>query len=381
MKFSINKEQFLKKLLIVNKAISGKALVPILSGIKISVSKNHLVLIGSNSEISIRTTLISNKNNSLKIQEEGSIVVKANFFINVVRRLSEKLIDIRSDNSQIKIDSGKTHLNISGQSAENYPQLPQLSGTNKVSLSAKQFIDLIDQTIKSVSVQDTRPLLTGIRFVIKNNQIKAVSTDSHRLSQRIIDLPEKDNEKGDNSDDVVVPSRALVELKSLIGNNENIELQFDESQLLVNLNETIFYSRLLEGKYPETDRLIPKEISTSFKIDSSVLNASLNRASLVAHQASNLVAKFSITNGKLIISTGENEIGNVYEELVIKDFKGKDLNISFNPDFVRDAISSIDEEELHFFFTESLRPFVIRPGNSDVSDNHKLQLITPVRTF
>lgn len=375
MRFSLKKNELVNRLNIVNRAISGKVMIPILSGIKISAQSNGLTLIGSNSEISIKTSIAADQKNDLKIEEEGEIVVSANFFTSIIKRLSESDLQIYTEGSQIKISSGQSLFTVSGQAADNYPQLPRIDDALNIKIPADQLTDLIAETIKSVSAQDSRPLLTGIHFVIDQNQIKVVSTDSHRLAQRIVTL------KSDSplTTDVVVPSKALTELRALIEGIKEVDLQFDESRLMVNLGDTVFYSRLLEGQYPQTDRLIPKESTSSFSIDSQVLSASLDRASLVAHQSGNLVAQFTISNGSLEISTERSEIGNVHESLPIKNFQGKDLKISFNPDFVKDALSSISEKTLNFSFTSSLRPFVIRPAEGQ--GNEKIQLITPVRTF
>ncbi|WP_439425452.1 DNA polymerase III subunit beta [Oenococcus alcoholitolerans] len=375
MRFSLKKNELVNRLNIVNRAISGKVMIPILSGIKISAQSNGLTLIGSNSEISIKTIIAADQKNDLKIEEEGEIVVSANFFTSIIKRLSESDLQIYTEGSQIKISSGQSLFTVSGQAADNYPQLPRIDDALNIKIPADQLTDLIAETIKSVSAQDSRPLLTGIHFVIDQNQIKVVSTDSHRLAQRIVTL------KSDSplTTDVVVPSKALTELRALIEGIKEVDLQFDESRLMVNLGDTVFYSRLLEGQYPQTDRLIPQESTSSFSIDSQVLSASLDRASLVAHQSGNLVAQFTISNGSLEISTERSEIGNVHESLPIKNFQGKDLKISFNPDFVKDALSSISEKTLNFSFTSSLRPFVIGPAEGQ--GNEKIQLITPVRTF
>ncbi len=373
MKFSVKRSELASKLNIVNRAISGKVIIPILTGIKISVFENQLTLIGSNSEISIKTILTADKTKNLVVEEAGEIVANANFFSNIIKRLSSDQVEISTEGSQIKIVGGKSDFTVSGQSADNYPQLPRLDDANTIAISAVQLTDIINETIRAVSIQDSRPLLTGIHFIISDNQIKAVSTDSHRLSQRITKTEIA------NPADVVVPSKALIELRGLLENVTNLNLQFDRSQLLVDLGQTTFYSRLLEGQYPETDRLIPVDSTTHFTIDASQLSQSLDRASLVAHQSGNIVAEFSITGSKLVLGTAQSEVGKVLEELTISDFTGEDLKISFNPDFVRDAISSINEGKLDFSFTTSLRPFVIKPNGS--TDNSKVQLITPVRTF
>ncbi|OIK58071.1 DNA polymerase III subunit beta [Oenococcus oeni] len=374
MKFSVKRNELTNKLNIVSRAISGKVIIPILTGIKISVSNNEMTLIGSNSEISIKTVLTADKDKkNLVIEEPGEIIANANFFSNIIKHLSSDKVEISTEGSQIAIVGGSSDFTVAGQSADNYPQLPRLDDANTINIPSSELIDIIGETIRAVSIQDSRPLLTGIHFTIGDNQIKAVSTDSHRLSQRITKIG------NDSQADVVVPSKALIELRALLENIDNLNLQFDRSQLLVDLGETTFYSRLLEGQYPATDRLIPSDSTTSFTIDAAQLAPSLDRASLVAHQSGNIVAEFSISQDKLVLSTAQSEVGKVLEELSIDNFKGEDLKISFNPDFVRDALSSIGESKLDFSFTTNLRPFVIRPN--DASDNNKVQLITPVRTF
>ncbi|SYW11184.1 DNA polymerase III subunit beta [Oenococcus oeni] len=374
MKFSVKRNELTNKLNIVSRAISGKVIIPILTGIKISVSNNEMTLIGSNSEISIKTVLTADEDKkNLVIEEPGEIIANANFFSNIIKHLSSDKVEISTEGSQIAIVGGSSDFTVAGQSADNYPQLPRLDDANTINISSSELVDIIGETIRAVSIQDSRPLLTGIHFTIGDNQIKAVSTDSHRLSQRITKIG------NDSQADVVVPSKALIELRALLENIDNLNLQFDRSQLLVDLGETTFYSRLLEGQYPATDRLIPSDSTTSFTIDAAQLAPSLDRASLVAHQSGNIVAEFSISQDKLVLSTAQSEVGKVLEELSIDNFKGEDLKISFNPDFVRDALSSIGESKLDFSFTTNLRPFVIRPN--DASDNNKVQLITPVRTF
>ncbi|AZZ60805.1 DNA polymerase III subunit beta [Oenococcus sp. UCMA 16435] len=374
MKFSVKRNELTNKLNIVSRAISGKVIIPILTGIKISVLDNEMTLIGSNSEISIKTVLTADDDKkNLIIEEPGEIIANANFFSNIIKHLSSEKVEISTEGSQIKIVGGSSDFTVSGQSADNYPQLPRLDDANTITISSSELTDIIGETIRAVSIQDSRPLLTGIHFTIGDNQIKAVSTDSHRLSQRITKIGTG------NRADVVVPSKALIELRGLLENIDNLNLQFDRSQLLVDLGNTTFYSRLLEGQYPATDRLIPSDSTTNFTIDAAQLAPSLDRASLVAHQSGNIVAEFSVSQDKLILSTAQSEVGKVLEELSIDNFSGEDLKISFNPDFVRDALSSINENKLDFSFTTNLRPFVIRPNGS--SNDNKVQLITPVRTF
>ncbi|CAK1230262.1 DNA polymerase III sliding clamp (beta) subunit [Fructobacillus fructosus] len=377
MKFTINRQAFIKALNDVSRAISSKTTIPILTNLKLDLEEDQLVLTGSNADISIQISLAADDTaNELVIESTGGITLPATFFINIVKHLPATNMTLSIEGLQALITSGSASFKINGQPSSAYPKLPELSESKSLKLSAAQLIELIAQTKISASTQESRPILTGIHLSLSGNQMKAVTTDSHRLSQRIITLV-----GAENIDDasVIIPAKAFNELQSLLEGHNVVEVKLSVNQAVFIFGRTTFYSRLLEGNYPETDRLIPSEANTEIEIDAGVLSGAIDRASLLSHESRNNVVLLTIKDQQAEISGNSQEVGQVKETLSADKIAGDDLEISFNPDYVRDALRVLQGKTVELKFTTNLRPFIIIPEGE--TDNKQLQLITPVRTF
>ena len=379
MKFTIKRNTFIQKLNDVQRAISSKTTIPILTGLKLDVTSDQIILTGSDADISIETVLDAKKeDNGLTIADPGKIVLPAHFFSDIVKRLPEESMTVEiTDGFQTKISSGAAEFTINGLDANNYPHLPELDGNDQIQLSGNVFKQLISQTVIAVSSQESRPILTGVHFSIDGDQFMAVATDSHRLSQRKIKLPQANSGKYD----VIIPGKSLVELSRMIGEeNPDVIMRISENQVLFTLGDTAFYSRLLEGNYPDTSRLIPKESTTTLEFNAPALLAAIERASLLSHESRNNVVKLAIAtaDNQIVISGNSPDVGNVEEQLDAKAVDGDDLEISFNPDYMKDALHSFGQTEILVSFTSALRPFTLVP--TEDKENF-IQLITPVRTF
>lgn len=377
MKFTINRQAFIKALNDVARAISSKTTIPILTNMKLDLQEDQLVLTGSNADISIQMTLTAEDTaNELVIESTGGITLPATFFINIVKHLPAKDMTLSIEGLQALITSGSASFKINGQPSSAYPKLPELSETKSLKISAAQLIELIAQTKISASTQESRPILTGIHLSLTGNQIKAVTTDSHRLSQRIITLV--GSETVDDAS-VIIPAKAFNELQSLLEGQNVVEVKLSANQAVFIFGNTTFYSRLLEGNYPETDRLIPSEANTELEIDAGVLSGAIDRASLLSHESRNNVVLLTIKDQHAELSGNSQEVGQVKEALAANKITGDDLEISFNPDYVRDALRVLQGKTVELKFTTNLRPFIIIPEGE--TDNKQLQLVTPVRTF
>ncbi|MCO0832146.1 DNA polymerase III subunit beta [Fructobacillus sp. W13] len=377
MKFTINRQAFIKALNDVSRAISSKTTIPILTNLKLDLQENQLVLTGSNADISIQITLTAEDTaNELNIESTGGITLPATFFINIVKHLPATSMTLSVEGLQALITSGSASFKINGQPSSAYPKLPELSESKSLKISAAQLIELIAQTKISASTQESRPILTGIHLSLNGNQIKAVTTDSHRLSQRIITLVAEENEEAAS---VIIPAKAFNELQSLLEGQNRVEVKLSANQAVFTFGNTTFYSRLLEGNYPETDRLIPSEANTEIEIDAGVLSGAIDRASLLSHESRNNVVLLTIKDQQAELSGNSQEVGQVKEALSADKIVGDDLEISFNPDYVRDALRVLQGKTVELKFTTNLRPFIIIPEGE--TDNKQLQLVTPVRTF
>lgn len=378
MKFTVHRTAFIQYLNDVQRAISSKAALEILSGIKLDLSEDGLTLTGSNSDISIETVIsIADEKAALNIEKTGSVVLPARFFNEIVKKLPEDSLSVEvNDRFQATIRSGSAEFIINGLDPDDYPHLPEIDSREQLTLPGDVLKQVINQTVIAASKQETRPILTGIHLAIKDGQLLAVATDSHRLSQRKLTL------NGDSAADydIIVPAQSMNELAKMLGDlSEDIEIQISENQILFILGNTSFYSRLLEGNYPDTERLIPQNSTTTLEINAPAFLRAIERASLLSHEGRNNVVKLSMKSGtaQATLYSNSPEVGNVEEELTFNKLEGNDLDISFNPDYMKDALRSFGQSEVTLNFTMPLRPFTLVPSEAQ---GEFIQLITPVRT-
>ena len=376
--FSINRTAFLNSLKVVKLAISSKVVIPALSKVKITVDNEGLTLTGSNGEISIEHFLpISDENAGMIVNGTGSILLEAGFFDSVVSNLPEVTFDFKEiEQKQVLITSGKSEITLKGLDAENYPRIQEVAVENPLKISVELLKNIFTQTSFAASTQESRPILTGVHLQLLDNQIlKAVATDSHRLSQRLVTL---DNLSEDF--DVVIPNKFVNGFKSVFSNDtDDVEVFFSSSQILFRNDTTSFYTRLVEGNYPETNRLIPKEEDYTLDItfDTANLRHAMDRAKLLSSATQNGTVKLTIEQNKVVSSVNSPEVGSVHEEIDVIKFAGADLVISFNPQFMIDALKVIQEPEVRVRFISGVRPFTLVPANDF---ENFIQLITPVRT-
>ena len=379
MKFTVNRLELLKKLRNVQLAISNKTTIPILTGLKLEVTKTNLKITGSNSDISIESKIfVEDEVANLAIEETGSIVLQpARFFADIINKLSDETFTFEVNTQlQASISSANSFFTINALDAASYPYLPEIDTSESFSLPVLLLKRVIEQTVIAVSKHESRPILTGVNFTIKDGQLKAVATDSHRLSQRIIpvDVPE------DLSFQIVIPGNSLTELSKILTDDiEEVSVAIADNQILFMTEDTYFYSRLLEGNYPQTDQLIPGESSTQIEVNVQTLKGAVGRTSLLSHAGKNNVIKLSVEEGNLQLTSNSPEVGYVEEDVPFDALNGDDIEISFNPDFLRDALNTFDGGTVTLKLISTLRPFVIVPNDSE--DDHKfVQLITPIRT-
>ncbi|MGO2082719.1 DNA polymerase III subunit beta [Vagococcus sp.] len=375
MKVTLNRASFLEELATVQRAISGKTTIPILTGVKIKLTEMGLTLTGSNADISIETFLsATDEKANMLIEKTGSIVLQARFFNDIIRKLPEATLTLELvDNNQVIITSGKALFNVNALNAENYPHLPIVEHDQAFKLPARVLNKLINETVFAVSMHESRPILTGVHMILKNNQLLAVATDSHRLSQRMIEV------EGDNQDfDVVIPGKSLQELSRTFKDEEDlVSILMMDNQVLFKTENMLFYSRLLEGNYPDTDRLIPTSFNTEITFNVPELLSAIDRASLLSHEGRNNIVRLSINSEEVTIYGNSPEIGNVEEDLSYVSVTGDPIDISFNPDYMKDSLKSFSGIDITIKFISPIRPFTLQPSDGDIDF---IQLITPVRT-
>jgi len=376
MQFTINRSEFIKAMNNVSRAISSRTSMPILTGVKLEVEESGLILTGSDTDISIEIKIpVADDKAKLVDLVPGSLVLPATFFANIVKRLPGETFTLtNTDGLQAKITSESAEFDINGQDANAYPRLPEVEVTNQLVLPAETLTEVIGQTVIAVSKQLSQPILTGVHFIIAGGNLTAVATDRHRLAQRTVSFG-----NAEVNADIIIPGTSLIQLQAMLDAVESVEVRVSENQVVFQLgDDTMFYSRLLEGNYPDASRLIPTEKRTTLTINSRNLLQTIERAALLSHEGRSNVIQFTVSDDRSSISSNSPEVGRVEEEIFAADTAGDELTISFNPDYMREALKSFGDEEIQIGFKTPLDPFTLVPTNNETNF---IQLITPVRTY
>jgi len=373
MQFQMNKDKLLYHLVISQKALSNKTPNPALTGIKVDVFKDRLLLTTSNGEISILKTITDP---SLQVEEEGTVLIPGRYFVEIIRKLDGQNVLLSShEDNLLKIEADHSDITLNLLDVEDYPKLLFKESAESVKVNVRVFKTLIRQTAFAASSVENRPILTGVYLKLDGNLLTGVATDSYRLAKKSIEL-----DQIYAPTDVIIPSKAVEELGRILEDNQkDVELHFSPSSILFKYDGTLLLSRLLEGNYPETSKLIPLEFPNEVVFNKEQLLIAIERASLLSiRDGQNAIVKLEIKEDDTVeISSSSPEIGRVLEEIQpVAEVKGNPLKIAFSSKFLLDALKAFNSSEIKVGFTGEIRPFVM----TGEYDPDMLQLILPVKT-
>lgn len=373
MKLKIKQAKLIENLNYVIRGISTKNLIPILSCIKFDLTEEGLYLLSTNNEFAIKTFI--DKKDIEEISELGEIVISGRYIYDIVKKLSGELITIEEIvDSQVLITTKNSSFKLNLTKANEFPSIDLEYTKNPILLDKIAFKTMINQIIFSTSTQESRPILTGINFKINKNILECTATDSYRLSKKVIELNEEFNEETN----IVIPSKNLVETsKMLIEDNEKLELHIFANKVIFKTNNIVIMSRLINGNYPATDKLIPTEFSLKIKVKLNDYYNAIDRASLLTNEEEKNIINLSIDSNKAKITSNIPEIGNVEENIEIINENSQSLNISFSSKFMMEAIKVFEAEEIELCFNGEIKPIIIK----NVDSENLIQLILPIRTF
>lgn len=379
MHLMINRDMMTTAINDVSKAVSSRTTIPILTGIKISTHSEGITLTASDSDISIEYSIPLEEEGNLyvDIKKHGSIVVPARYINDIVRRLPGQYVELEvGERFLINIRSGKSEFNLNGLDPEDFPRLPQIEEEKVFSAPSDMLKSMIRQTVFAAASTELRPILTGIMWSLEEDQLRFVATDSHRLASRKFFVESSQDLFFDN---IVTPAKSMIELSKILSENDTlVDIVVTDNQILFKTDRILFYSRLLNGTYPDVNRIIPQQSKTDIILNTKEFLHAIERASLLAKDGKNNVVKFSVfLSGEIEISSISPEVGKVTEELKATLVEGEELKISFNAKYMMDTLRVMDSDEVKIRFTGAMSPFIIHPTDHEQS----LYLILPVRTY
>ena len=364
MKISVNQSELSRALGTVIKGSSSRSTLSILSGILIQARDSEIVLQSTNLELSIRVVLPA------LIEEEGDTVVPAKLFLDIVKNLPDMAVSISTSESTATIFCNNTTYSLKTLNPLDFPLFPEVEAEQEVSFPFNTFATMVKSTAKTVSRDESHPILTGILISQSGNTLKMVATDSYRLAVAEVTLealPAREFE-------AVISGSFLQDITSLSASDEPITLALSENQIVITYDNATFINRRIEGVFPNYKQLLSNAYTTKVNLSRSALIDAIRRVSLLSNKVSPVQLSVDADAGILTLISNSQDVGNAQESLVCT-IEGESVDIAFNYSFMLDGLSSIQSEDITFNFLGAMKPGVI-----EVDDKEKFTyLIMPVR--
>ncbi len=373
MKLKIKQNILMEHLNYAIKGISNKNIRPILNCIKFELTEEGLYLISTDNDITIKTFIASDKIED--IDTCGEIVVSGRYIYDIIKKLPNDFINIESVmDSKIYITTTNSSFQLNCNNVNEFPIIDFEDSEEPIVIKNSIFKSAINQTAFATSTQESRPVLTGINFKVEGNVLEFTATDSYRLAKKKIDLDQTINQ----NINIIIPTKNLVELVRMINDDENnISIHIFNNKVIFKFDTIVLMSRLINGNYPDTSKLIPDEFEIQLSTRLNDFYNSIDRASLLTNEADKNTIKLESNKDIVVISSNIPEIGNVEEKLEVKNIKNTDIKISFSSKYMMDALKSLDCEEIELLFNSDIKPIIIKNPDSD----NLIQLILPIRTY
>ena len=368
MKIVCYKDKIIKALNSVVKGVASKTTMPILEGILIQTNDNEIKLTTYDLEIGIEYIM------ECEVKEQGSTVVNAIMFSEIIRKLPDTEIYISlNDKNLLEIECEGSLYKLATMNPEEFPELPKIDVENSIELEQKSLKEMIRKTIFAVSTEENRPIFTGCLFEIKNNRLNVVAVDGFRLAWKTKALKEAVKDFV-----AVIPGRTLNEInKILLDSFDIVKIGVNKNQALFEMENCKIVTRLLDGEFLNYSSVIPENWETRIRVDRKNIQDCFERISLISASAIEKEKKYPVKVcvdiGKVIISC-TNQTGDAKEEIYCAT-EGQNLEAGFNPKYFLDALRAIDDPEIYVDFGTSISPCIIRP----IDDGDYIYMILPIR--
>ena len=373
MKAVILQEDLSKWLGYVGRIVAARGQLPVLSNVLIEAEKEGVVLSATNLELGLRVEAGG------KVTEEGAITIPARNLGEFTASLGPGAVTLSSSGDKLKVENGKITGNFAGIPAQEFPAMPKMSEKTdkrqRIKVSKKILLDLARQVAFAAASDESRPVLTGIRFSVTDGKLLATATDGFRLSKKTV---EGEFESGKAlEEDLILPAKSIAELSRIINEGKKdsvvLEIVTENNQVIFAYPPIHLISRVLEGNFPDIEKIIPAEHKTLIILDKEELTRAVRAAAIFARDNSNII-KFKIQNSKFKVyasaqQTGESEIE------IDAESEGEDAEIAFNYRYVTEFLNSCGTERVILKINGSMAPGVWM-GEGDESLTH---LIMPVR--
>lgn len=367
MKVTLSQQDLTHGLNQVTRALSSRVQLPVLSNVLINVDKKGVSFAATNLEIGIRCSYGG------QVEEEGSITIPARPLAEYVSNISDPKVTLETQESKLSVSGGKFQATFSGIDASEFPVLPKRSSTGQ-SISSQLLSQIASQVAYAAAVDESRPVLTGVRFVTNDSSLVIVATDGFRLSRKEINL--ESESKSSFPGNLILPAKTILEVAKIVSETKEETVTMDSveknNQVIFSCGDVDLISRVLEGNYPDTEKIIPADLPVQVTVDRQEFVKSLKAASIFARENNNIV-RFEIRDSKFEIKSQSSQSGE--SGVTMEADNTGEGEISFNYKFVADVLGSFSSERITLQMKDHLSPGVFRPEKEE----SLLALVMPVR--
>lgn len=362
MKFSINQSELLNALTIVQKGISPRSTMLILSGVYMETRGDEVCFQTTNLEMSVQYTAPT------LVDEPGSAVLPGKLFIDIVKNLPDAAVHIEVNRDGAVISCDSTSFSIKCYDPIDFPGFPNVAPEQQISVPFEAFSAMARKVCRVVSKDESRMILTGVLIAVEDDVLKMVATDSYRLA-----VTEYRLDKHMDDFSAVLAGGFVSDIAGLPKTGEDVSLAVSENQAIVSYAGTVFVNRRIEGKYPNYKQLIPKSHETRCLMERSALVSAVKRASILDTTGSHV--KFSVDSVSHTLQlTTTQDVGST-QEIIKGQVEGDDVEIGFNSSYVIEGLSAMDSSEVSLELQGSMKPGILKGSG----DENYLYLVMPVR--
>lgn len=359
MKIKIDKQSFLNLLGRAQNIVEKRNTMPVLVNVLIEAQGQSLRVFATDLEVSLTDEV------QAEVLHAGKVAVNARSLFDIIKELQDGIVQLeKKENNWLKITQNKALFNIVGISPDEYPVFPTFTTKDFLVFETDILREMIEKTIYSVSTDETRYHLNGVFFekhAEKDGVVyRMVATDGHRLS--LIDRRSKSSSSSPKSpaQGVIIPRKGLHEIRKLLDTApETVEMAVEGSQLIVKSGHAVLMIRLIEGKYPNYQQLIPQNLKENLVVNRELLLSSLKRVSLLANAKSRGVT-LNLSKGRMEITSNNPELGDAKEEIEV-NYSGKEMKIGFNARYILEVLSSMSDDMVQIELNDQLSPGLVRP--------------------
>ncbi|MDG2139250.1 MAG: DNA polymerase III subunit beta [Flavobacteriales bacterium] len=368
MKFIVNSSVLLKELQKLNGVISTSNTLPILDNFLFEIEDGKIRMIASDLE----TTMISEI--STESASNGKITIPSKILIDTLKTFSNQPLTflIDTETKGIEISSENGNYKLAGQDANEFPKIPELSSSSSITLGSSILSNAINKTLFASGNDELRPVMSGVFCELSEEHITFVATDAHKLVKHT-----RKNINSNSNSSFILPKKPLSLIKNNIDSESDIAIDFSETNVKFSLENTTLICRLIDGKYPNYDAVIPKENPHKLVINKQELLNSIKRVSIYASKTTHQI-KLKVAGSQLQITSEDLDFANKAEERLTCSYEGEDIEIGFNSRFVIDMLNNIGSEQICLEMSAPNRAGIILPLDGQDENEDTLMLVMPV---